>query len=68
VRVTRKEDAGRVSRRKWLAAGDRSALRALDVDVENVPRQPRFFQTGSSPIGGHSTRNVTRRVFDPKTQ
>ena len=29
VRVTRKEDAGRVSRRKWLAAGDRSALRAL---------------------------------------
>ena len=32
-----------------------------DVDVKNVPRQPRFFQTGSSRIGCPApTRNVTR--------
>ena len=67
VRVTRKEDAGRVSRRKWLAAGDRSALRAL-----GCRRQKRAAPTALFPdwifthrlSGSDAKRDASR---DPKT-
>ena len=48
VRVTREEDARRVSRHKWLAGLDRSRVsQRWDVDVEKTRARPRFFQTGS---------------------
>lgn len=58
VRVTRKEDAGRVSRRKWLAAGDRSALRALGCRTSKTCRANRAFSRLDLHTSGRTRRGT----------
>ena len=68
VRVTRKEDAGRVSRRKWLAAGDRSALRALGCRRQKRAAPTALFTDWifTHRLSGSDAKRDASR--DPKTQ
>jgi hypothetical protein len=63
--VTRKEDAGRVSRHKWLAAVDRSALRALRMTHLHIfSRLPEVLERATRVTRHTSADAEKRRVAD----